>query len=140
GPQMLSTFIGQSATPVWTLDMVDNARFHTGVVWQAEVHVKPMPPKLINGQFVSGTVQPNSANYYPLDLPVDVSKVTVTLTLPGGASPDVFLAIKKDLLPTLTNYDYIANFSGGGNSVTISFDRNSQPPLIPGEYIIGVLN
>src|SRR5256885_15697281 len=30
GPQMLSTFIGQSATPVWTLDMVDNARFHTG--------------------------------------------------------------------------------------------------------------
>src|SRR5207248_1166216 len=69
------------------------------------------------------------------------SKVTITLTLPAGADPQVLLLVRKDIVPATNDFDYEGTFTAGGSkTVTISFDRNSQPPLIPGEYIVGIVN
>jgi subtilisin-like proprotein convertase family protein len=141
GPRDLSLFAGMRANPVWTLDMADSAAGHTGIVHQAEVHVTPLKPPLLNGQTIQGTVAANGQDFYPLDLPVDASKVTISLTIAGGANPNVLLLVRKDVVPATNNFDYEGTFTSGGSAtVTISFDRNSQPPLIPGEYIVGVVN
>ena len=139
GPLMLSAYTGAKAEPIWTLDMVDNAAAHTGLVYQAEVHVKPMPPSLLNGQTIAGTVAGPGQDFYPLDLPNDATKVTLTMKLPGGANPDIQLLVRKDILPSATEFDFGTNFASTATA-TITFDPNSQPPLIPGEYIVGIIN
>lgn len=140
GPLKLASFTGQNAQPVWTLDMVDNTATHTGLVYQAEMHVTPLRRPLVPGDTIAGTVAPGGQDFYPLEVPNDATKVTLTLTLDAGPNTNVVLLASQNIIPSLTNADYSATFTNGNNTAVITFDRNSQPPLFPGEYIIGVVN
>jgi hypothetical protein len=106
------------------------------------MHVRPLRKPLLNGETITDTVGAHSQNFYPLDLPNDATKVTLTLTLDSGvADTNILMLVSKDVIPSTNSFDYIAAFTNGGlTTITLTFDRNSQPPLIPGEYIIGIIN
>lgn len=140
GPIDLSTYVGVNAAPVWTFDMADSAAAHTGTVSQAEVHVTPLRKLLLSGETVAGTVRGPGQDFYPFEVPIDGTRVTITLTLDSGApNANVQLIVSRDGLPSTNNFDYFAT-AAGSSTVTITFDRNSQPPLNPGDYIVGIIN
>src|SRR5437868_6094544 len=107
----MDTDAGLRANPVWTLDMVDNAPSHSGTNWQTEVHVRPLNPALLNGQTIQGDVAGGEQDFYPLDVPADATKVTIRLDLPAGANTNIVLLVRKDLLPSTTQFDYMTNGS-----------------------------
>lgn len=139
GPRTLEAYTGTRANPVWTLDLVDSAPGHIGTNFQAEVHVTPLPRNLLNGETIVDTVGAGAQKFYPFDVPNDGTKVTLTLNVRAGTpGTNLVMLVKKDAIPGTNNYDYIGIVSG--NRITLTFDRNSQPPLIPGQYIIAVVN
>jgi hypothetical protein len=142
GPTDLSTFLFADAMQHWTLDMFDSAGGQTGSVNQAEIHVVPYKKPLIGGEVIDDTVGIGQVKFYPLDVPIDASRVTLTLTIKnGGADTNLVMLVGRDVLPSSSHFDYIATFTPGGpTTITLSFDRNSIPPLIPGEYVVAIAN
>jgi YVTN family beta-propeller protein len=141
GPRTLANYAGRKANTVWTLDQVDSAASHVGTNFQAEVHVTPLQDPLLSGNQIRDTVEGRSQKFYPLDVPADATRVTITMTLVNPATPDadMWLLVRKDFVPTTNEFDFARQFTNS-TTTTITIDRNSQPPLIPGEYIVGAVN
>ncbi|HUS36639.1 MAG TPA: S8 family serine peptidase, partial [Verrucomicrobiae bacterium] len=137
GPRTLETYTGTRANSVWTLDLADSAPGHIGTNFQAEVHVTPLNRPLLNGETILGNVNGGEQDFYPLEVPQDATRVTITMKL-AAPNTNIVLLVKKDFIPSTNDFDYMA--AGTATTVTLAFDRNSQPPLTPGEYIVAVAN
>lgn len=134
GPGSLTGFIGEDSTGPWILGVSDNALTQTATNVSMRIFVQPKPE---DEEVFNATVQPNSADYYFIDLPSNATNLTVTLS---GINPDLplQLALRRGDLPTPSVYDKSA-FSQ--NSICIlSLGRRDVPPLNPGRYYIMVYN
>ena len=135
GPGSLINFIGENGTGVWLMSMVDNALTHTGQVFGFNLILTPN--RLLEGEGITGVVQPESFNYYVIEVPTDVSAMDVHLSefdLP------LDLYLRREELPTLNQYDKRALGTNDASNLSLRLTRLDIPPLNPGQYFAGVYN
>src|SRR5438046_207905 len=113
--------------------MTDNARGGTGRVDGLSIHVQP--ERLLSGVGVDVSVLANQWLYFAIDVPLDATKLTVFLS---AISARLNLYIKRDQLPSATDYDKFALIDPPGGSLSIGL--GDVPPLNAGRYFIGVFN
>lgn len=133
GPGSLNNFVGEeSSGAAWQLTMIDNSPAHVGRVDNFSIVLERAPDDLSN---ISGTVQPNRFVYYFVDVPVDATNLTASLS--SLAAPlDLYLRLEER--PDLLRFDKLARIvPPGGSLICTPFDI---PPLIPGRYFVGVYN
>jgi subtilisin-like proprotein convertase family protein len=132
GPGSLENFIGEEGLGVWMLNEVNNYPYSTGQV--TRLYIKLEPQNLTtNGVVVE--VLPNTWYYDSIDVPGDATNLTVCVS---GNTATLDLYVRRDLLPTTTDFDYHQAITRPGGCLPISvFD---VPPLIAGRYYIGVFN
>jgi subtilisin-like proprotein convertase family protein len=132
GPGSLTGFIGEEGLGVWTLNEVNNYQYSTGRV--DRLYIKLEPQNLTtNGVVVE--VLPNTWYYDSIDVPGDATNLTVCVS---GNTATLDLYVRRDLLPTTTDFDYHQAITRPGGCLPISVFDN--PPLIAGRYFIGVFN
>ncbi len=139
GPRTLARYSGlRTGGEAWVFQVVDSAPSHTGLVERAEIYLRPVQRDIIPGEQLSGSVAAGDIEVFLLDVPNDATKVTFTIT---SDSPDLLALIRREFLPStnIGEYDFLIDFTNS-TSVTLSIDANSQPPLVPGEYFVGLLN
>ena len=135
GPGSLINYIGESGVGVWLMSMVDNALTHTGRVFGFNLIITPN--RLLEGEGITGVVQPESFAYYVIEVPTEASALDVNLTefdLP------LDLYLRREELPTLGQYDKRALGTNDSNGLTLRLTRTDIPPLNPGQYFVGVYN
>ncbi len=135
GPGSLINFIGDNGTGVWLMSMVDNALTHTGRVFGFNMILTPN--RLLEGQGITGVVQPESFSYYVIEVPTDASALDVNLTefdLP------LDLYLRREELPTQGQFDKRALGTNDSSGLTLRLTRTDIPPLNPGQYFAGVYN
>lgn len=141
GPGLLASFAGAQIPGTWMLDMIDSAATHVGAVLQAEMHVKPLQPPLLNGQKVLGSVDPAGAQFFLVDVPPNAVKLTLILDQ-IIKDKGLIMLVRRDFVPStnVNDFDYQTNVVVGSTNATLVIDANSKPPLVPGEYFIVLLN
>ncbi|PYJ79367.1 MAG: hypothetical protein DME22_25545, partial [Verrucomicrobia bacterium] len=133
GPGNLNKFAGGTTSGAWLLTMTDNARGGTGRVDGLTLHVQP--ERLLSGVGVDVSVLANQWLYFPIDVPLDATRLTVFLS---SISAPLNLYIKRDQPPSTTDYDKFALINPPGGSLSIGL--GDVPPLNAGRYFIGVFN
>ncbi|HXT39183.1 MAG TPA: S8 family serine peptidase, partial [Candidatus Angelobacter sp.] len=134
GPGSLNSFVGERSTGVWLLTMTDDARGRTGRVDGLTLRVEPNQD-LFGTNGVAGSVLGNQWVYYFVDVPVDGSKLTITLSQVTGP---LNLYLKRGGPPSTTDFDKSALIDPPGGSLSIGL--GDVPPLNAGRYFIGVFN
>ena len=135
GPGSLVDYIGEQGEGVWLMTQIDNALSHTGRVNSFTLTL--VPNRLVEGQNIAGTVQPRSFSYHVVDVPTDASALLVDLI---GLSEPLDLYLRREALPTLSQYDKRILGAPGVSGLTLKLTRDDVPPLSPGRYFIGVYN
>jgi subtilisin family serine protease/subtilisin-like proprotein convertase family protein len=135
GPGSLVNFTGLPIEGLWMMMMIDEAKGNTGRVNSVEVTVEPTIPLNSGGTY--GVVLPNQFVYYFIDVPADAARLIITLNQMDPALP-LNLYVRKDELPTTTEYDKGALINPPGGALILS--RQDSPPLNAGRYFIGVFN
>jgi subtilisin-like proprotein convertase family protein len=132
GPGSLTSFIGEEGLGVWMLNEVNNYPYSTGRV--DRLYIKLEPQNLsTNGVVVE--VLPFTWYYDSIDVPGDATNLTVCIS---GNTAIQDLYVRRDLLPTTTDFDYHSAIDKPGGCLPMSiFD---VPPLVAGKYFIGVFN
>lgn len=134
GPGSLNYFLGNStAEPFW-FALSDDALGNTGRVDRFQVRIKPND---LDEDGVYGTVLPNQWVYYYVDVPIGASLLTVLLSSLDPELP-LDLYLRRDELPTFTEYDKYARIAPPGGQLSIGL--RDVPPLNPGRYFIGIYN
>lgn len=133
GPGNLDNFVGQNGTGAWILTVVDNALGQTGYVQNLGLRLTPNLD-LLKGTFV--TLQPNQWRYAYIDVPPDVSRMTIAVTRLSAGPLELYL--RRGVRPTRADYDDRAIlFPPGGELSCSVYD---DPPLSAGRYFIGAYN
>ena len=135
GPGSLINYIGEDGTGVWLMSMVDNAFNHTGRVFGFNMILTPN--RLLEGVGITGIVQPESFEYYPIEVPTDASALEVLLS---DFELPLDLYLRREELPTLSRYDKRALGTNDAAGLTLRLTRTDIPPLNPGQYFVGVYN
>ncbi len=133
GPGSLNAFQGNPITGAWIFSMVDNQLSHSGRVERLELRVEPSQLDSVNG--VNSSVLANRFTFFFIDVPADGSQLDVILS--QNSSPlNVYL--RKDVQPTLVDYDKFGSFNPPGGTLTLG--TRDVPPLSAGRYYIGIFN
>ncbi len=132
GPGKLTDFIGSESSGPWILSMVDNALTQNATNVQFSLLLTPQPT---DQGLTFDTVQPNSANFYFVDVPSNATNLIVTVQ---GIDSPLFVAIRRNDLPTFDTYDKAADLNPPGGTITLG--TRDVPPLNPGRYYVGVFN
>jgi hypothetical protein len=134
GPGSLNNFLGQDGSGLWLLTMVDNALTRDGTGGQLRHHAgSPARPE----KHMSGSVLPNRFIYYFIDVPVDATNLTATLSSMSPSAP-LDLYIRRGDVPDANNFDKFARINPPGGLLTITSERYSA--LNAGRYFVGVFN
>ncbi|MEO8426447.1 MAG: S8 family serine peptidase, partial [Verrucomicrobiota bacterium] len=133
GPGTLNNLMGQDGFGLWLLTMVDNALTGTGRVEHFDITLVPSP----DPSDIAGLVLPNRFAYYFINVPVDATNLTATLSSMNPSAP-LDLYIRRGDLPDSDNFDKFARITPPGGSLTIT--PNDIPPLNAGRYFVGVFN
>ncbi|HTL57495.1 MAG TPA: S8 family serine peptidase, partial [Candidatus Limnocylindrales bacterium] len=132
GPGSLKDFIGEEGLGIWLLSMVNNFQYSTGEVDRLFIKLEPQNLST-NGVVID--VLPNTWYYDSIDVPGDATNLTVCVS---GNTAQMELYLRRDLLPTTTDFDAHRVVAAPGDCLSISiFDA---PPLTAGRYFIGVFN
>ena len=132
GPGSLQNFVGERIVGPWILQMVDNAPTHTGQVVNMSLFVRPLR-QLLPGVWTPGKVEATNWVYYVVDVPPGVTNMIVKVD-----NPALELYVRRGALPTRTIYDARGTNVGGGLELQLGI--YDTPPLVAGQYIIGVYN
>ena len=132
GPGSLQSFIGDPASGVWILSMVnDSSLSDTGTINSLRAIIEPQ--NQTNG--VATTIPADSFFFDFVDVPPGATNLTINV-VPTGGSVELF--VRRGALPTLTEFDKSELISPPGTNMMITeFD---SPPLNPGRYFIGIFN
>ena len=131
GPGSLMDFIGMRSAGLWLLTMIDNSLNQTGSVHGFEVMVEPAYDSL------SGSISPNSYEYYYVDVPGDAIKLKIILQDINPLLPLELYAMRGKI-PSTERYDKYAIIDPPSGMLTIG--TNDVPPLAMGRYYIAVYN
>lgn len=145
GPGTLMGYGGTRLSGSWIFEMVDNALTHTGRVERMEVQITPIERQLPFGETITDTVNPLGRNFYLLDVPPNASRLIITLRQNDNLGQPLELIVGRDTVPSTNtaaggSYDYYKVIAPPAQSVTITIDATTFPPLVAGEYFVGVLN
>ena len=135
GPGSLINYIGENGTGVWLMSMVDNALTHTGRVFGFNLILTPN--QLLEGQGITGVVQPESFSYFVIEVPTDASALDVNLS---DFDLPLDLYLRREELPTQSQFDKRALGTNDSSGLTLRLTRTDIPPLNPGQYFVGVYN
>lgn len=135
GPGSLQNFIGTQSTGPWILGVVDNAITQHATNIALNIQLQPSAE---DEDAIFATIPPNSALYYYLDVPANATNLIVSLSQLDPPDRNLFLAVRRGDVPTLTEYDKAAVVRAPGGSVTIG--KRDVPPLNGGRYYIGIFN
>src|SRR5262249_54125033 len=83
GPGSLNNLAGQSGSGVWMLDVVDSAPTKTGRVESVTIELQPSQNQDLGGAGtlgISGTVGPNDATCYFVDVPPEATNLIVQVS------------------------------------------------------------
>lgn len=89
---------------------------------------------LSSGQQISGSVAYQAWQHYYIDLPGDVSQLSVELTANGSGDADLY--VKKGSEPTTSSYDFRPYLSGSNETVTVT--SSTSPSVSSGRWYISV--
>ena len=131
GPGDLRDFIGVKAAGPWFLTLVDNSPVHTGLV--ANVWLK-LEPEDLNEDWAERSVAAGAFTYDFIDVPVEATNLTVCLS--NSLPLEIYL--RRDELPTRTDYDKTLTVNSPGGCITLN--KSDLPPLSAGRWYIGVFN
>lgn len=137
GPGSLVHFIGGQGHGVWLMSQVDNALTHTGRVYSLTLRLTPS--LLLEGTNITETVQPEIFSYFVVDVPTDASALEVYLS---DFDLPLDLYLRRGALPTETQFDKraLGTEVSASDGLILRITRRDVPPLIPGQYFIGVYN
>ncbi len=97
--------------------MLKAAKAYDGVTLVADYSANKTIVTLSNGVPVSNISAPTGGErYYRIDVPSNQQKFEIRIS---GGTGDADLYVKRDSLPTTTDYDYRPNLLGNNESVTI---------------------
>lgn len=137
GPGGLLNFLGEAANGVWLLQTVDDALGNVGRIDALNLIVQPND---FGPNFVNRTVQPGECELEVVNVPADVSRLTVVVT---NFSPSLPLEvhIRRATPADPANPDASEKFAvlapPGGS---VSLGVQDEPPLVPGRYFVSVCN
>ncbi len=134
GPGNLRNFSGKQGAGQWMLTMVDNAPGHTGTNNVFTVWLEKQKD-LLDG--VTVTLAPNECSEDFIFVPVEATNFTVTGTVTAGTGP-----VTMDVCPVnATGSDCQETVLGGpGTTNVIIINKNSNPPLNAGNYVVRLCN
>jgi subtilisin-like proprotein convertase family protein len=135
GPGTLNNFVGTESRGLWLFTMSDDSLNWTGRVENLTLRVQPQ--LVLGGGSVLGSVLANQFVYYFVDVPVDATRLTVTLSSLDPALP-LNLYLRRGQAPTTTEYDKAALINPPGGSLSLGL--YDVPPLNAGRYFIGIFN
>ena len=132
GPGSLHDFAGKQAGQQWRLNMIDDAASHIGRVETMSVFLEKQQDLT---QGITVTIQPGRCREEFVVVPIQATSLTIKANLQAGAGPVVIQVCQYDPAGgcTVTN-----NILTTGTSITI--DQFSDPPLIPGTYVVRMCN
>ena len=139
GPGRLLDFVGHPAFGVWNYTISDNAIFHTGVVEELTLVIQPASTNANQAVNLTATIAENGWLYAGFRVPADATNVEVCVTeiTPPNA---VEAYIRRDFLPTRTNYDKSGTNVPPDNGFCFNYGVDDLPPLNAGRYFVGVFN
>ncbi len=135
GPGDLTQFIGDRAGGPWIFNLFDNAINNRTSLESFEVVVKELVD--ITDGIVNGSVLPQRFEFFAVEVPGTATALEVFLSNIQPTLP-LDLYVRRDLVPTLLDFDKSVSISPPGGSLTLT--PNDSPPLNGGRYYIGVFN
>lgn len=139
GPGSLNEFAGSQGNGVWMVNFVDNAPAHTGRVELVSIRLDPFNTEDLGAAGsagISGTVGPNDAECFYVDVPPQATNLIIALSQLTGPL-DVF--VSRGQLPTTNVFERSAQISPPGG--TLIMGANDEPiPLGVGRYFICLQN
>ncbi|MDW8308178.1 MAG: S8 family serine peptidase [Verrucomicrobiales bacterium] len=138
GPGSLRDFVGEEAAGVWLLTMLDNVlNASTGAVTGFSLRIEPRD--LDSASTNTRTLAPNTWTYDSIDVPVEATNLTVTVSFIAPSAGPLNLYLRKGDFPTTNVYDKaLTGIVAPGGSLSIT--RFDLPPLSAGRWFIGVYN
>jgi subtilisin-like proprotein convertase family protein len=138
GPGWLNDFAGKEVGAQWQLTMVDNALNHTGSVDGLVIWLEKQQPATGGGIF--GTTLPNRCTDEFIPVPLEATSLTITATTLSGPGQDLYMQVCQ-YLPVGPCFPPSGSYTNVGAGVSITFDRNSIPPLVAGAtYVVYLCN
>jgi hypothetical protein len=134
-PRALAQFVGEEASGVWQMTMIDSSQFYTGRVDNFVISIEPRSDDLTNGNGIVETILPNRFFYTVVDVPNDATNLEVC------AAPDfgpVEIYVRRGGFPDRQTYDSFAFVAPPGGCLELT--RRDSPPLSAGRYYIGIFN
>jgi len=136
GPGSLRDYVGEEASGVWMLTMIDNAPYHVGEITGFSLLIERALE--ITNQFgwnyAWRTVQGGGWSYDVVNVPRGVTNFVIEVM----TSDPLQLYVRRDAFPSFGAFDYQLGINPPGGQMAINIF--STPPLSPGRYIIGVYN
>lgn len=138
GPGSLRDFVGEEAAGVWLLTMLDNVlNASTGAVTGFSIRIEPRD--LDSASTNTRTLAPNTWTFDSIDVPVEATNLTVTISFTPPSAGPLNLYLRKGDFPTTNVYDKaLTGIVAPGGSLTLT--RFDLPPLSAGRWFIGVYN
>ncbi|MBI1841821.1 MAG: S8 family serine peptidase [Verrucomicrobia bacterium] len=139
GPIHLSAMAGQSTFGVWQYAIYDNAPFHTGLVHEASLCIRPEDLACFTTTGCPETLCAGEWSDHVINLPPDAIGLQICI-LSNTAPLDVYL--REGLTPpNQVEFDYYQRVSAPDGEDCLVVDTSSFPPLQPGaQYRLGIFN
>ncbi len=132
GPGSLRDFVGERGEGLWLLTEIDDALGYTGRVNDVTIRLERQPDP---GADLDLDIATNSFRFTYVDVPPEATNLIISILNNTGP---LELYLRRDNFPTRTEYDHFFEIPAGGATNSISTESN--PPLQPGRYYIGVYN
>lgn len=87
-----------------------------------------------NGELITDSVAAQQWKYYLVELPSNVSQLTLQMTANGSGDADLY--VKKGSQPSTSSYDFRPYLNGSNETVTVS--ASSTPVVSSGLWHVGV--
>ena len=139
GPVHLTAMAGQSTFGVWQYAIFDNAPFHTGLVHEASLCLRPEDLKCLTDAGCPETLCAGEWSDHVINLPADAVGLQICI-LSNSLPLDVYL--REGLTPPdQANYDYYQQLFAPDGTDCLVVDTSSFPPIRPGsQYRLGIFN
>jgi subtilisin family serine protease/subtilisin-like proprotein convertase family protein len=141
GPGSLENFVTGEAIGLWLLTTLDDSPSATGRVENLTIKVEPQRV-LDDGEIF--TLGPGRSGTTFVEVPPGATNLSISVTNVSdriGQTPlPVELFVRRDALPSLTQFDYHVTVDPPGGTNTLEIGLNDLPPLQPGIYYITVFN
>ena len=141
GPGSLENFVSGEAIGLWLLTTLDDSTTATGRVENLTIKVEPQ--RVLDEGEVFTLAAFGSATTF-VEVPAGATNLSISVTNISGniGQPPlpVELYVRRDVVPTLTAFDYHVTVDPPGGTNTLEIGIDDLPPLQPGIYYITIFN